>query len=225
MPPTRRRAGASDGTRRLELLRVHAGEQFHVKILSDVSDRIMGLLSHWKGRQSFACLSPCPASLHSIPPQWKGYLAVEVWDEPKGPWYPWVLEVTEACELDMRHKVRRGQVWLVSRALEPTGKRAPVTATLTEEHKPETVSLAFGMLPVIWSVYHDTRVELTLPSPMPDRVWVQAVAAPPPAVLQADPREKLPTAEELAAFRAKLRERGIVPPVNGDGVPSTRRDR
>ncbi len=213
MASRHRHEAASDGSFVLRVRRVRSGEQLHVKVLTDVTDRIMGLLYHWKGPkkngESVPCLPGCPLSLHNSGTFWHGYLAAEVWVEPKGPWMPCVFEVTEALELDMRGKVRRGQTWLVQRVVDEKGRSAAVTGVLTEELAPHAVPLSFSVLPVVWSIYHNTHVELETPNHLADRVYVRPIEAPPPKVLQAEGRHAPATEAELAEFRAKLRDRGL----------------
>lgn len=215
-----RRSCGNDSRYTLELLRVDAGEQHVVRVLSVVGDRIMGCLTHWDRRQSFYCGPHCPAKRHCLQTQWKGYLSVERWEHTAKAWFPWVLEVTEAAELDMRGQVGRGQVWLLNRALDEKGHKAPVRATLTEQLQPEAVSLAFGMDAVLWRVYRDTRVELTVANPMPDRVWVEPVQGAPPACMQPDPAEKPVSPEEFRAAIAQARRDGRLPNVQANGQVS-----
>lgn len=211
------RAAAQPSSDRLKVRRVQAGEQLHVKILSDVEKRVMGLLYHWeKARKghSVPCPTTCPPTFHRCGPHWHGYLAVEIWCETAGPWWPWVLEVTEHLEQDMRGKVKRGQTWLIQRVLNDKGKYAEVAGVLTEECPPHAVPMAFDMRPVLWSIYHRCDIELWCANPLPDRVYVRGSDAPPPAAIQPEESEQTMSAEDLAERRKKLRDRGFVKAMN-----------
>jgi hypothetical protein len=165
----------------LQVFRVAAGVQTTVRILTRIDSRVLGCLTHYHQRRSYYCHKDCPSKLHTILPQWKGYLAADRWWPDNRLWYPCVLEVTESAELDMRGQVQRGTVWDLSRLDLGGRKRAPVRAACCEILDPNTWAAAYPLLPVVRALYGDMRVELTVPNPLPARTWVAPVRGVAPA--------------------------------------------
>jgi hypothetical protein len=112
-----------------------------------------------------------------------------VWNAAKNVWTPWVLEMTESLEVDLRSIVRRGQVWEIWR--NPLGKKStPVEAKLLEEDRdPKRIPPVFDIVPVLRGLYHLTQIDLTHKNPMPPRTLVADIAGDGPAVLQVGPAE------------------------------------
>lgn len=209
----------------LQVRRVAEGEQLVVRLLSVVGPRIMGIHTHYHERRSYYCGNGCSGAIHGKPKQWKGYLAAERWWHETQLWYPCVLEVTEACELDMRGHAKRGQVWLLNRGLDVKGKRAAVRATLTEQLDPRRLPLEFPFNAVLQFMYHTPRLDVVVPCPLPDRVQVVPSEGDVPACMKPTDTEEQVTSGYVAEAIRKARERGDLPPINGDGTLSTRKVR
>lgn len=158
------------GSFRLVVFRIAEGSSWHVRTLSDAYG---GLLTHWKAGRSMMCEGKdcrlCRADGNTI---WKGYFAAEIWDGKNRWWSPTIVELTEACELDLRHRFQRGQVWLFRREKSATKKKTPIMASLVKESVQEELPAAFDLHAVLRTVYHVPSIDLTHKNPMPDRVMV-----------------------------------------------------
>ena len=180
MPHDQKARGPSTTTvSRLAVLRIDPGQKVHVRSLSDGYG---GLLTHFRGR-SIYCEGEADCRLCRTHPDtcWKGYFAGEAWDTRRGWWLPVVMELTESCELDLRYRFSRGQVWLFSRAAQTGKKKTPVSAALIEELDPESLPASFEVYAVLRTLYHVRNISLTTPNPLPDRVMVEPTAGPGPA--------------------------------------------
>lgn len=176
--------GADAGKRRIvRALRVLSIGEGQDHIIMTLADRYGGLFTHFK-RRSFLCRGPdCPATLHnSTDTCWKGYTPILAWDRGAKVWVPFVLEITEALELDFRDQFARGQIWEVWRDVR--GKRAsPVQGKLLPEARdPATIPEPFDITPVLQALYHCTAVALTHKNPLPSRVLVEDVIAEAPEI-------------------------------------------
>ena len=171
---------------RLQVFRLKSDTSFHVRILSMSYG---GCMTHWKGSaqsgRSFYC-SPrdCKLCCSDRNRTWKGYFAGEVYDTVKRWWVPFCVELTEAVELDLRHRFGRGQTWTFSRAAQVSKKKTPVKAVLLEERDPAAMPPAFDFLPVLRTLYHTTEIELDVASPVPDRIYVEPTAGDAPGARQ-----------------------------------------
>lgn len=153
----------------LRVLRIDPGQ---VMVVRSLDDELSGLASHYvRGRSLWCEPGNCPASLHKEPRYWKGYSPVEVWYEKPGVWAPFVLEVTEALELDFRGKWRRGQLWELERLPVTKQSKPPVTGTMIEERDPESFPPAFEIGPTVKRLYH-AEVTFGIKSWIPDRTIV-----------------------------------------------------
>jgi hypothetical protein len=162
----------------LQVFRV--GEGITAKIRT-LSLSYGGLMTHWRGGRSVYCdPSDCKICKVDANRTWKGYFAGEVYDPAKKWWMPFVVELTEASELDLRHRFERGQTWTFSRAKQQSKKRTPVRATLLEFVNPESLPNAFDFLPVLRTMYHSPAVELSTENPVPDRIFVEPTAGDAP---------------------------------------------
>lgn len=213
-PPPSRADGAR--TPRLRVFRIDPGTQWYVRVLSP---EYGGLFYHWVGRgkygRSHYCQGPdCSPTLHKGRRYWKGYAAVEVWVEAESHWVPTVLEITEHLELDLRGRWKRGQTWILSRAEETAGKPAPVVGQLSEENPPGSVPPSFDVKPALQMLYHEERIHLGEPNPLPARQYVSPTAGPRPKALQAETAEVL-SADEI---RQLLRRGGVLPSSGPEGA-------
>lgn len=169
-----RRAADGDSVR---VLSVPIGAPVIVRFLGPVQ----GLLLHWHGGRSVPCqgTGDCPPTVHRSRTLWRGYGAVEGWDEAWSKWRPAVLEVTEGLEEYLRGRTLRGEVWQLVRdgAL---GKRAPVEGAYCETQEDQAVSPWFDPLPVLQRFYHTTSIVLGALNPLPPRTSLPAVSGPAP---------------------------------------------
>lgn len=198
---------------RLAVLRIDPGQKVHVRSLSDGYG---GLLTHFRGR-SIYCEGEQECRLCRTHPDtcWKGYFAGEAWDPRRTWWLPVVMEMTESCELDLRYRFKRGQVWLFSRAPQTGKKKTPVSASLIEELDPESLPASFEVYAVLRTLYHVRNISLATPNPLPDRVMIEPTAGPAPASFTA--KDASPV--DPRTFK-ELLEKARTQATNGTTVPS-----
>lgn len=201
----------------LEVFRIKPGESWFVKMLGE-RQPIRGCFTHWMGRFSVYCPGTgCEPNAHKRERIWKGYTACEVWyPEPPGFWRPYVLEVTEHAELEMRHKYQRGQVWELSCAPATKTKHFPVVARLSEEIT--NVPADFETVLCLLRFYHrtDGKIDLSNKNPLPDRVFVTANPGNPPSEQAEKPRIIPADKETMEQFRRRMGLAGI-PVVHKNG--------
>jgi hypothetical protein len=192
---------AASQSYRLDVLRIGAGEQVILRMLSP---SYKGLFTHYVKRRSQYCEGrECNCQHSRIPRIWKGYLAAEQYQQKGNLWLPRILEVTEYLELDFRGRYKRGQVWQIQRNQEKKGETNPVTGVLQEERDERTFPQPHAILDTLRHLYHDSGLQLICDNPMPGRTYVQASQGDPPRGLVG---EQPATAEDLAAGQAKIRE-------------------
>jgi hypothetical protein len=198
----------------LRVLRVDPGQVIHLRTLSGDYG---GLLTHFlRGRSHYCPGEECFPSNHKSETYWKGYAPVEAWDRAASLWIPWVLEITERLELDLRGSFCRAQTWKVSR-LPQTGKaKTPVIAELIEENRPDSVPPAFDVVPVLLTLYHVARIRLDVKNPLPPRTLLPpSQGAPPPGFGERRVEERAATAEEWQRLRAAAAANGKPAARNG----------
>lgn len=193
----------------LRTLRVADGQSLFVRTLSalDAGGRILGVMTHYKGRSLYCPGNACPAHLHREDAIWKGYVSCDVWDERLGLYVPHCLEVTESLELDMRSSYQRGQIWELTRLPKVKAKHFPVIGKLIENLDPRTVPGAFDMLNALRWLYH-AQVNPCVPSPLPDRTMVEASPGKPPPGSKHHRSEKLTAPDPIAQAMLKQRLNG-----------------
>lgn len=153
----------------LRVFRIDPGQSVVIRTLSK---RVEGLATHFcRGKSHFCNPDGCPVAIHKEPRFWKGYAAVEMWFEKPGVWAPYVLEVTEALELDFRRVWKRGQLWQIDRLPVTRQTKPPVTGTLLEERDPDSFPPAFEIIPTVSRLYH-AEVSFGVESWIPDRTIV-----------------------------------------------------
>jgi len=186
--------------------RVGNGEQTVVRALGN---RIAGLCIHWI-KVGVYCPGPsCPAAIHKVPLQWRGYFAGERWWHDTQLWYPCVVEVTAAAELVMRERFQRGSVWLLNRDRYQGRNPSELKAELLELVNPATLSLPFDVHQVLRRTYGVPEISLDQVNPMEPKVWVTGVPDRPPVGHEPPPPPAPMTAEEIAELRAKAASMGL----------------
>ena len=162
----------------LRVFRIDEGEEVYFRT---ISHDYGGLLTHYKGVGHY-CPGASSCTMHSVKMQWKGYACVDIWDPVFKSWIPWVLEITENAELDMRGRWRRGQVWRLKLPKDVPGREVcGVRAEYVEDCKIETLPQPFDFSANLFWIYRANPIVLDQPNPMPPRkVLKPAEAAPPP---------------------------------------------
>lgn len=153
-----------------------------VKLVWMLSDSIGGIYTHWIGSRrdgrSKYCRGDgeCPSNWHKEIQIWKGYTSVLVYDQAKVLWFPYVLEVTENLELDLRDRYARGQIWQISK--KPDGKKrvSSLSGTLTEEVDEARTPPALDYIPVLKWVFQTTNINLGAVNRMPPKTMVRPEA-------------------------------------------------
>lgn len=141
-----------------------------------LSDSYGGLFTHFKRSTQLCRGKDCPAHLHNYgEPTWKGYAPILAKDPAGKVWIPFVLELTENLERDMRGIFQRGQQWEIWR-LKERKKTGPVQGKLLDEEiDPSLLPPPFDVLPVVRALYHASIIDLTHKNPLPARVVVEDV--------------------------------------------------
>lgn len=167
------------------VLRVFRVEPGTTCIARTLSDQYGGLFTHYVRGRSHLCIGEdCQPLIHKTDRYWKGYAAVEIWEQARRVWTPWCLEITEHLELDLRGLFRRGQVWEFWRDGQ-TGKKATACqAKLLEERDPEKFPKAFDFVPVLKHLYHVPAINLQAKNPLPPRVIVEESEGDGPAIYE-----------------------------------------
>lgn len=202
----------------VRVLRIEKGQSATLRMLSPLGlvvngiPRIAGCMTFFKKHTHYFDRQNPPGGIKTTDLVWKGYLAAELYDQPTNRWYPTVFEVTEHCELDLRYRYDRGQVWKVRKELPTQKKKNPtVRAELLEERDPDTFPPPFDFSGVLWHVFHYPNVVLDVPNPLPGRTMIEASSGDPPPGVQAPVKPFMPpTAEQLSALHARMR--GKTPP-------------
>lgn len=191
-----------------------------------------GLDTHHTSKQPFPCegIDRCSYCKRRQGIIWKGYAPVLAWDATKSLWHPFVLEITESLEEELRGRDLRGEVWHLFR--EGKGKNNdPLTGLFAERKTGRVVIEPFDIVPVLLRLYHVSSLRLGRPNTMPAKLVLPAIAGDAPALppgaspateAKPDPakvqsfRELRQQAEEAARRRAggQTRPTGEV---NGNG--------
>lgn len=194
----------------VQRLRLAKGQ---VCIVRTLTKRYGGCLTHWNKGHSHYCPGKDQCEHHRIPPVWKAYTPVQVWDDVTHSWIPWVLEITENLDLCWKHRYGAGQVWELRSVLcKAKGEKYKIVGQLLEERDPDTFAPPFSMASVLAYTYHRTDVRLDVDNPLPDRVTAAASLGDPPAKLsrtthQVDEEELVKKAATNSTYRRILDER------------------
>lgn len=184
--------------RAVEIFRPELSVPAHVRSLSET---YFGFFTHYIGKRSQACLGEkCRYPCAKLEKHWKGYFAAEVWNEAIERWQPWVMELTETGELDVRGQFARGQVWEFWRIPSGNGKNPPLQGKLLETRDPKKFPLAFDVVSPLKTLYHVFELPAYCKNPLPPRVLVEDSIDDGPAVLE-NGKFKPPTPEETAKAR------------------------
>lgn len=190
--------------RALRVLSIAPATTYHVMFLAD---EYGGCFTHYKKKSHYCKGTDCPAWLHNCgDTTWKGYAPVVVWNSARNVWMPWVLEMTESLELDLRGILRRGQIWEIWR--DPLGKKStPVEGKLLEEDRDASrIPKAFDIVPVLRGLYHLTQIDLTSRNPMPPRTLVEDIPDDGPAILKAGPAKGVDLPDDFS-YTEELKKR------------------
>lgn len=196
----------------LRVLRLQPDQHCEVLMLSE---ELKGLWCHWiRGRGGVYCPpdGTCPKTIHAEPIVYRGYVAGELWAGDPRLWFPTVVEITSSCELDLRGRYQRGQLWELHKSVSVKGKRGDVSARYLRTLSANAVRPAFDILPVLAGTYNYPDIRLTRDNPMPGRVFVRPHEGdePRPAA-NADSEESMEaikTFKRLFAERPELRTNG-----------------
>jgi hypothetical protein len=226
--PTSRRSGerSSPSPAPVKVLSVPESMPITVRFLAN----LQGLDTHWiNGTVPCPGREECPPANHRRGVIWKGYAAVQAWDEIRRLWVPFVLEITECAEEYLRDRELRAEVWTLFRA-EKKGKTDAVVALYCGQVDEEKLSPPFDIVPVLCRVFHVDKLKLGRPNPIAPRLLLEPVAgeAPPmpTELLQLGTPEN--TKEDMERARELLRkfkERGYKPEVKTEGQDDKRHER
>jgi hypothetical protein len=160
----------------LRVLRLDPGEKLTVVFRTA---RVTGLFTHFtKGRSRYCDPACCAWGCPKAERCWKGYDLVDAHDVRKNIWVPWVLEITEHLELDLRGLYSRGQVWELSCGEQSKEHRSPVTGKFLGVASADQVGPPMPFESTLRSLYHVERIALDERNPMPDRILVVARKGP-----------------------------------------------
>lgn len=188
----------------IRVLRVEKASKIVVRTLSN---RYGGCFTHYTKDGSKYCPGRDDCNYHRLDRVWKGYACVEKYEQTSNLWLPFVLEITEALEQDLRGRWQRGQVWQLERDAPATAKKKPpVRGKLIEECNPDTFPPAFNLQPVLLWLYRVHEVRLDHENPMPARVRLAPSPGPAPRSRQSAPAD-VATPEQNEVFRKQLQDR------------------
>lgn len=165
--------------RPVRILSVPPGVPCSVRFLAG----FQGLLTHWKGKGSIPCpgVGTCPDAIHRLRTIWKGYAPVLLWEVRENLWRPWVLEITENLEEQLRGRKLRGEEWLLTR-LEIRGRTDPVSGVLCRLVDSVELPEAFDVLPVLQKVLGSMEIRLGVANPTPAKVVLSPIAGDAPTI-------------------------------------------
>lgn len=205
--PRASRPGPSDGSIRLEIYRVAS---YAPVLIRTLSTEYIGIGTHYvrerasaKGRSQYCPGEDACPLCRTGKIQWKGYFPGHVYEKELGRWVPWVVELTEASEVDVRGKFDRGQTWWFHREMKQGKGGAPVVARFGEQLDAELLPRPFGILDVLRSVYHVQEMTYFIKNPAPDRVYLETLddSVGVPQKWTAPKVEARATAEDYAALK------------------------
>jgi hypothetical protein len=170
-------------------------------------DAIRGLPTHFYSGRSVPCQGQeCLPAAHKGRQVWKFYGPGEVWEPGPKLWRPWVLEITENLEEQLRGLQLRGQVWALERSGK-TPKKSVVTGMYCETLDERSVPRPFDVESVLMRFFRVATLNLGLPSPIPPRLLLSPREGKEPQLPGCVPdlAPRPPTEEEKIKF-AESRE-------------------
>lgn len=184
-----------------------------------------GLLTHWHKGRSYYCPGAELCNYHRLPTVWKGYTPIEVWKAIDCCWYPWVLEISENLDLDMKPRFDRGQVWEIERTVrKKKGCGAPVKGRLLEERDQAHFPEPFAMSAILRTLYNWKDIRLDQDNPLPPRTLVRPTRATSSAVAPVPTRPAdAPSNDQYDRFRQTL-SGAFAPPGEVMGEEKARRN-
>jgi hypothetical protein len=156
-----------------------------------------GLDTHRKSGETIPCpgREECKECRNRAGIIWKGYAPVHVWDSVSRLWHPFVLELTESLEEELRPRDLVGEVWRLAR-IGPGHKNDPVTGEFIERREGNKVPAAFDIVPVLLRMYHVSSIRLGRPNSLPPKVCLEAVAGDAPKLPEGEEDTSTPQATE-----------------------------
>jgi len=140
--------------------------------LRTLSPSYGGIMTHYfKGKGSRYCAGPeCMYLCGKLEKTWKGYCAVEVWLPHAKKYRPFVLELTERLEQDMRGLYERGQVWECYKQSPIGEKKQPVQGKLQPAQVVKHLPPEFDWQSVVKNLYHVPKMDFSIRNPLAPRV-------------------------------------------------------
>lgn len=189
-------AGAGEGMLiAIEVLAIKDGQSHFVRLLSP---RYGGCMTHYfKGKGSRYCAgAECMYLCSKLEKTWKGYCAVEQWMPRTKTYRPYVLEMTERLEQDMRGIYARGQLWECYKHARVDGKAQPVQGKLQPDQAWKHLPPEFDWQAVVKNMYHCASMDFSVSNPLAARVVLAESQDDGPKLLQSA-EETPPTPEQL----------------------------
>lgn len=198
---------------RLRIWRIDEGQVCQILFLAD---KLLGLHVHFVKRRSEycdprGCLYPC-AKLRKV---WKTYLPACYWDSPEQRWVPVVQEVTSSLELDLRGRLKRGQVWELTCPQKIGEKNPPISGRQLTTWPAADVPPAFDVRPPLCHLFGVDLVQLNVPNPLPPRPYVEPFSGPAPVDPAAQESAEPVRGAAWSDVREQLKAKGFR--VNGNG--------
>ncbi len=165
---------------------VHVLKNYYIKEgvsekIRFLSDQIYGIRTHYVGKKGYACKGEdCLPLHHKRGSTWKGYSPAMVWNPQLKLWFPCCFEMSEGLELDLRHRLRRGQVWECYRDLPVEGKPQPQRAVYVVGKDSMDIPPAFDVRGIVRSLYHLEVLPPSIKNPAADRVYLAPVTGDDP---------------------------------------------
>lgn len=206
--------------RPVEILRVKDDQSAVVRFLGGYS----GTLLHFLGNKYTPCRAPerdCPASIHTKTKLWRGWAPAEVFDDVQQVWWPWVFEITECLEEQLRGRQLRGEVWGITRPKEKA-KGNRVVGVFVERQPSEAIRKPFDIMPVLLRAYHLDEMPMGKPNTIPPKLILGPAEGELPAALVVELPEPVapPGPEEKKKLQELIASLGGRPSRNGSAKPS-----
>jgi hypothetical protein len=157
----------------VRLFRIREGE---THLVLSLSPQYGGMFTHFhKGMSKYCRGNACRAELHKLDRNWKGFAAVLVYRDVVKAWFPAVLEITAAAELDLRGRWTRGQVWEFKCPPKRGKKHYPASCRLTGTAELDRLPPAFDYRAVLLHLFNEEVLDLDARNPLPPHVLAASV--------------------------------------------------